>query len=103
MHKIQLTIGHKVGTVEVFDTAAICAAVTTTLAVSAFTAIPCYGMWNGQAESSTRVEIVTTDDDADRIVSRVPELAWRLNQEAIMCEVCDADVAFTTALVPAAA
>lgn len=101
MRKVRLTIGHNVGTVPVFDTMAVCAAVTTTLAVSAFTAIPCYGMWQGQPEQSTRVEIVTTDDDVERIVSLVPALAGQLNQEAITCEVSDANVSFTTSLVTA--
>ena len=100
MKKLCLTIGHKVGSVEVFDTPAICRAVTTTLGVSAFTAIPCYGMWQGQAESSTRIEIV--DDDADSYVSKIAELAWQLNQDAIMVELCnDANVQFTSAVIPA--
>lgn len=103
MQKLQLTIGHKVGSVEVLDTPTVCSAVTTTLGVSAFTAIPCFGMWEGQAESSTRIEIVTTDDDADRIESLVGILAWQLNQEAIMLERMNDTVEFTTAVVPAIA
>lgn len=103
MQKISLTIGHNVGSVSVLDTPTVCSAVTTTLGVSAFTAIPCYGMWQGTAESSTRIEIVADDDDTARIVSQVGKLAWQLNQDAIMLEVCSADVEFTTASVPALA
>lgn len=103
MQKVTLTIGHKVGSVEILTTTEICAAVTTTLAVDAFTAIPCVGMWRGVPENSTRVEIVTDELRADEIVTRVPELAWQLNQEAIMCECSTANVTFpAAALVPAA-
>lgn len=103
MRKIQLTIGHKIGPIDALDTATVCAAVTTTLAVSAFTAIPCIGMWKGQPENSTRIEIVTTNDDADRIAGLVPTLAWQLNQDAIMVETTSADVAFVESVVPAIA
>lgn len=103
MQKVTLTIGHKVGSVEILTTTEICAAVTTTLAVDAFTAIPCVGMWRGVPENSTRVEIVTDELRADEIVARVPELAWQLNQEAIMCECVTANVTFpAAALIPAA-
>ena len=103
MRKVSLTIGHKVGPIEVHDTASICREVTTTLGVSAFTAIPCYGMWEGQAELSTRIELVVDDDKARDIISLVPYLAWKLNQEAIMCEDVDASVTFPAATIPAIA
>ena len=104
MQKVQLTIGHKVGSVEVFDTPAICHEVTTTLGVDAFTAIPCVGMWKGQAEMSTRVEMVFSDDSqAEYVLSLVPTLAHNLNQEAIMVEHYDAAVTFPSAIVPAVA
>ena len=103
MQKITLTIGHKIGLVDVLDTATICAAVTASLAVEAFTAIPCVGMWKGVPEDSTRIEIVVDESDADAIVKRVPYLAWQLNQEAIMCESCPANVSFPVAMVAAVA
>lgn len=102
MHKVSLTIGHNVGPVEALDMVTICATVAEVLRVDAFTAIPAVGMWKGMPENSTRIEIVTTAEDAAEIVARVPELAARLNQEAIMCESGDANVSFPTALVPAA-
>ena len=102
MQKVTLTIGHKIGLVEALDTAAICAAVTASLAIEAFTAIPCVGMWKGIPENSTRIEIVTDESTADEIVKRVPYLAWQLNQEAIMSESCPANVTFPTARVAAA-
>ena len=103
MQKVTLTIGHKIGLVEALDTAAICAAVTASLAIEAFTAIPCVGIWKGIPENSTRIEIVTDESTADEIVKRVPYLAWQLNQEAIMCESCPANVTFPAAMVVAAA
>lgn len=80
----------------------ICEAVTEILRVDGFTAIPAVGMWQGMPENSTRVEIATTEPSAAEIVARVPELAARLNQEAIMVECGPANISFTAALVPAA-
>lgn len=99
MQKVILTIGHKVGSVDVLDDATICQCVTSTMHVDAFTAIPCMGMWRGVPESSTRVEIVT--DDPDSVTVHVPHLAWALNQEAIMCEVQEVNVTFPTPTIPA--
>ena len=88
MLQVSLTIGHKVGSVERWDTPAVADAVTTMLGVEAFTAIPCFGMWRGQAETSTRIEIVCGDESEARSISaQVPFLAEMLQQEAIMCEV----------------
>lgn len=87
MMQVTLTVGHKVGTVERWDTPTICDAVTTILGIEAFTAIPCFGMWRGQAETSTRVEIVCDERAAQSIANEVPYLSHMLEQEAIMCEV----------------
>ena len=104
MKKITLTIGHNVGPVEAINTATICAAVTNTLHINGFTAIPCVGMWQGMGENSTRIEIVTDDADAARINELVPTLAWQLNQEAIMCEVASSEnITFIAAVAPAVA
>lgn len=105
MHKVTLTVGHKVGSVELLTMANICAAAAATLAIDGFTAIPCVGMWRGVPESSTRIEIVVDDDlSAERVISRVPELAAQLNQEAVMVEYEPmADVSFAAALHQAAA
>lgn len=85
--QVTLTIGHKVGSVEKLDTATVCNAVTALLGVEAFTALPCVGMWKGQAETSTRIEIVTDKQTARSIECEVPYLSHMLEQEAIMCEV----------------
>lgn len=101
MQKVTLTIGHNVGPVEVLTTATICATVTELMPVDGYTAIPCVGMWQGMGENSTRIEFVVDEQDAAAIVVRVPELAARLNQEAIMCEVAPCNVTFTAATVAA--
>lgn len=102
MMQVTLTIGHKVGSVEKWDTPTICDAVTTILGVEAFTAIPCFGMWKGQAETSTRVEIITSEDAAQSIENEVPFLAAMLEQEAIMCEVRPCATSFVAAVAIAA-
>lgn len=101
MRKVSLTIGHKVGSVEVHDTTSVCREFATTMGVTAFTAIPCLGMWEGQAETSIRIEVICDDETARAIVSLVPNLAWKLNQEAVMCENVDALVTFPVATIPA--
>lgn len=101
MLKVTLTIGHKVGSVEVLDTPTVCETVTELMSVDGYTAIPCFGMWKGVPENSTRIEFVVDEHEATAIIVRVPELAARLNQEAIMCEVAPAEVTFPTAIVAA--
>lgn len=102
MFKVTLTIGHKVGSVEVLDTPTVCAVITELMPVDGYTAIPCFGMWKGVPENSTRIEFVVDEHESTAIVVRVPELAARLNQEAIMCEVAPAEVTFESAVIVAA-
>ena len=101
MMQVSLTIGHNVGNEQRLDTPAVCQAVTSLLGVEAFTAIPCYGMWRGMAESSTRVEIVCDEQTAVSIEQEVPFLAHMLGQEAIMCEVRASHASFVAAPVMA--
>lgn len=101
MQKVTLTIGHKVGSVEVLDAQTICETITELIPIDGYTAIPCLGMWKGIPENSTRIEFVTDERGAAAIVVKVPTLAARLNQEAIMCEVSPAQVSFPTAIVAA--
>lgn len=102
MKQVTLTIGHNVGSVEVFDTPSICQTITEFLHIDAFTALPCIGMWKGMPEHSTRIEIVTDESSARTILGKIPSLAAKLNQEAIMCESHDANVSFPAAIIPAA-
>ena len=101
MQKVVLTIGHNIGPVEALTTSTICATVTELMPVDGYTAIPCVGMWQRMPENSTRIEFVVNEQDAAAIVVRVPELAARLNQEAIMCEVVACNVEFVAATVAA--
>ena len=101
MQKVILTIGHNIGPVEALNTATICSTVTELMPVDGYIAIPCLGMWQGMGENSTRIEFVVDEQDAAAIVVRVHELAARLNQEAIMCEVVACNVEFVAATVAA--
>lgn len=91
---VSLTIGHNVAGTPTHDTAHVAEQTARILGVDAFTAIPCLGMWRGEAENSTRIEIVTDDATASEIAERVPYLAYALMQEAIMCEIRPASVTF---------
>lgn len=98
MKTIYLTIGHNVGDTPTHTTAGICADVRDVLGVSAYTAIPCVGMWQGAAEESTRVEIGMLDDaDAETIMGRVPDLAARLRQVEIMADVRECSAVYVGA------
>lgn len=95
MQQLNITIGHKVGKTEKWTIGDICAAFEMVTGCEAYTAIPCFGMWKGQAEASTRIEVVT--DSPERIASKVPELADLLDQEAIMVQNVQAVAQFVEA------
>lgn len=105
MKTIQLTIGHNVNGAPKWNINNVTAAVSLTLEIEAFTAIPCYGMWRGEAEESTRIEIAALDDGAaERIRALIPSLAELLEQEAIMYQEAIANVEFVEpAFIPAVA
>jgi hypothetical protein len=84
--KIQLTIGHNVQGVPTWQTSDVARAAAGVLEVDGMTAVPCYGLWRGEAEESTRIEIVTEPARVESIVARVPALCRALRQDAIMCE-----------------
>lgn len=96
MANIHLTIGHNVGNVRRWSLPDVCEAFERLTGVEAYTAIPCYGMWRGTQEESTRIEVVT--DQPARILDNVPALSALLGQEAIMVEEVNAK---TTFIVPA--
>ena len=84
---ITLVIGHNVGADPMFKTSEICDYAADYLGVEAFTASQCFGMWQGEREESTRIEICAlSDDEAETIRARVPILARALAQDAIMFE-----------------
>lgn len=94
MTLVSLTIGHNVAGVPTHDTLHVSEQVARILNIDAFTAIPCVGMWKGEAEASTRIEIATGEAEAEEIAKRVPYLAYALMQEAIMCEIRPASITF---------
>ena len=86
-YSIHLTIGHNVQNAPMFNTREICEYVTEYLGVQAFTAFECVGMWQGERETSTRIEICAlTEIEAQTIRANVPILARALAQACIMCE-----------------
>ncbi len=98
-YSINLTIGHNVKNAPMFNTREICEYVTEYLGVQAFTAMECFGMWNGERENSTRIEICAlSESEADAIRANVPVLAQALAQNAIMCETRPDQVEFVEAL-----
>lgn len=85
---ITLVIGHNVAGVPMLKTSEICEHATEYLRVQAFTASQCFGMWNGEREDSTKIEICALEDsEAEAIRERVALLAQALHQDAIMFEI----------------
>ena len=69
------------------STSEICDHATDYLEVSAFTAYECFGMWNGEREDSTKIEICALEEnEAEAIRERVALLAQVLHQDAILFE-----------------
>lgn len=100
---VTLTIGHNVAGVPMFNTSEICDYAADYLGVNAFTAFECFGMWNGETEKSTRIEIsALTENEAETIRANVPALALALGQTCIMCEVRPDRVEFVERLTIAA-
>lgn len=95
MKDIILTIGHNVEGEPCHSMRSVCAKASELLGVEAFTAIPCVGMWRGQAEDSTRIELCAVSEaEASRICALVPDLAEALGQAEIMREVRTSHVRF---------
>lgn len=89
MKTLTLTIGHNIGTsgAIAWRHADVLAAVRDILAPEGYTAYETSGMWQGVAESSTRVELAGLDQaEAERMAAAVPVLARALMQDAIYCE-----------------
>lgn len=98
MKTLTLTIGHNVRGVRTHDAAGVCAAVSRVLGVDAYTAVPCAGMWRGEAEESTRFEIAALEEaEAARLMALVPALAAALGQAEIMAETRDCAAVFVAA------
>ena len=84
MKLVQLTIGFNVNGEARHNMHTVCEKVTDVLNVEAYTAIPCLGMWRGEAEDSARIEIVAEETEARTILANVPYLAYALEQCEIM-------------------
>lgn len=93
-YQITLTIGHNVSGVPTHDTRTVMMAATTVLGAQGATVINCDGLWMGEAEKSTRIEIVRDNLSEDHIRTRVARLSHYLMQDCIMCKVKKTTVEF---------
>ena len=83
-YDINLTIGHNVsGKPTLTDTDIIGA--LRGIGIFGATFIPCIGIWCGEREESTRVEICSVSgEEVTRIKQAIPDVCKRLRQECIM-------------------
>lgn len=93
MLHVSLTIGHNVHGVPTHDTWTVMMAATTILGSHGATVINCDGLWMGEAEKSTRIEVVCNLKPED-VKTRVSKLSRYLTQDAIMCEVKPTTIEF---------
>lgn len=95
MKTLILTIGHNTPDGRTWSAQDVRRAFEGMTGCEAYTAIPCAGMWRGEAEPSTRLEVCALDDaEAARLLDLVPALAGALAQQCIMAEVRDCSVMF---------
>lgn len=95
MQDLIITIGHNVNGRPTWSEADVLERAADVLALEAFTAYPCAGMWRGEREESTRLEILALDNaEAERIVEAVPCLARALEQAEIALEARPSRVRF---------
>lgn len=98
MKTLILTIGHNTPDGRTWSAQDVRAAFEDVTGCDAYTAIPCAGMWRGEAEASTRIEVCALDDaEASRLAGLVPALAAALLQQCIMAEVRECAVMFVEA------
>lgn len=84
-YDITLTVGHNVNGVLCLNTDTVRKAVSDVLGVDALTAYPVQGVWCGDVEPSTRVELNALSREARKaILAAIPTLSETLNQECIM-------------------
>lgn len=94
---VSVTIGHDVGGVAMLTRAQVLDAFERVTGCEAYTALDASGMWRGQAEPSTRLEIVCTEAQARALADAMPELARVLSQQCVMFDARPCAVRFIEA------
>lgn len=94
---VSVTIGHDVGGVGMLTRAQVLDAFERVTGCEAYTALDASGMWRGQAEPSTRLEIVCTEAQARALAGVMPELARVLSQQCVMFDARPCAVRFIEA------
>lgn len=98
MQDLVITIGHNVDGIPTHDEASILEALRWTLEPEGFTAYPVQGLWHGEREDSTRIEICAIDEaEAARLLLQVPSLARLLDQDAIAVQLTPSSMQFIAA------
>lgn len=90
MQTLTLTIGHNVHGAPFHTSAAIIQKVAAYYELEGLTAYEVTGLWCGEYETSTRLEVAGLDDEtAADMVNKLPALCTLLKQEAIMYQLTD--------------
>lgn len=93
MLNVTLTIGHNVKGIPTLNTRLVTMAATTIMGACGATITKCDGIWMGESESSTRIDIACNLKE-EHVKARVSKLSSYLMQDAIMCETRIADIEF---------
>ena len=98
MKDLTLTIGHNVNGTPALTTAAILNECTLVLELDGLTTYECHGMWQGEFETSTRIEVCgLTRKQVKQALDRLPALAKALRQESIAYQVTRSNTRFASA------
>lgn len=98
-YDIAITIGHNVKGRPHHTRKTVLSIFEAVTGVEAYTAIRCAGMWRGQAEESTRVEVCNlSESDAMNLLACLPVLAAQLEQEEIMVSHRESATRFVSAV-----
>lgn len=98
MQDMTITVGHNVRGIPTHDEASILEALRWTLDPEGFTAYPVQGLWHGEREDSTRIEIsALEDDEAARLMLELPAFCALLEQEAVAVDLRPSTLQFIAA------
>lgn len=90
MRTVTLTIGHNVHGVPTYKSLEVIETVATYYKLEGLTAYEVTGLWCGEYETSTRLEVAGLSEEAAAdMVNKLPALCTLLKQDAIMYQLTD--------------
>lgn len=92
--RVSIMVGHNVGNVPTFNDDEIVAEAMDILALQGATCYGTIGVWRGNTEESTRIDVICSLREARRIKAAAPALARALNQDAVLVSIMPSFASF---------